>query len=230
MEYKYFEFPYHILRDQFLIDRVRAWLEYKYHSILDEDELLRNISSETIWHNYNIKINNSCILYKSWNIEGVVTLKDLCSENGSLLSFEEFKLKYRNIKCTVICYYGLLKAIPKIWKEALVRGQLAPHDHIPSLISELCKQNKTSKISYKSIVQSVCQEPLKCQQKWSNILGNINNWKEFFETPFKVTRDPKLQYFQLNLFIFLFQQTPFYIKLAKKIQKCVFSATNSQND
>ena len=46
-------------------------------------------------------------------IEGVVTLKDLCSENGCLLSFEEFKLKYRNIKCTFICYYGLLKAMER---------------------------------------------------------------------------------------------------------------------
>ena len=43
-----------------------------------------------------------------------------------------------------------------------MRWQLAPHDHIPSLISELCKQKKTSQIIYKSIVQSVCQEPLKC--------------------------------------------------------------------
>ena len=217
------EFPYHILKDQFLIDIVRAWLEYKYHSRLDEDELLRNISSETIWYNYNIKINNRCIFYKSWNIEGVVTLKDLCSENGSLLSFEEFKLKYRNIKCTFICYYGLLKAIPKIWKEALMRGQLAPHDHIPSLISELCKQKKTSQIVYKSIVQSVCQEPLKCQQKWSNILGNINNWKEVFETPFKVTRDPKLQYFQFKFINFLIPTNTFLYKIGKKdTEMCFF--------
>ena len=64
---------------------------------------------------------------------------------------------------------------------------------------------------------------MKCQQKWSNILGNINNWKEVFETPFKVTRDPKLQYFQFKFIHFLIPTNTFLYKIGKKdTEMCFF--------
>lgn len=132
--------PFHLLKDQFLIDVVRAWLEFQYHNKAGKDESLNSILSETIWYNSKIKINSRCVFYRSWITEGVVTLKDICSDANRLLSFEEFKLKYANIKCTFIQFYGLLKAIQKLWRETLRLEQFVANDDPPPIMNYVNKK------------------------------------------------------------------------------------------
>ena len=124
----------------------------KYRKKLVEGESCMHFLSEVIYcMTLTLRLTANAYFYKSSKAGGVVTLKDLCQENGSLLSFDEFKQKY-----TFINYYGLLKAILKSWRQALETVQSGPETvNNTCLISEFCKQKKPPQLVCRTIIQSV---------------------------------------------------------------------------
>lgn len=129
------DFPFHLLKNNFLQDVVEAWLD------LRQNYPCSHFMSQIIWFNSEIKINNKCVFYQSWLEAGILTIKDLCSDDGNFLTFQSFKLRFSNIKCTFIRYCGLLKALPRAWKRDITKE----FEITPGLIEVFSKQKKPSK-------------------------------------------------------------------------------------
>ena len=94
------------------------------------------------YYSIDVKINNKCIFNRSWKDEGILKLMDICSEDGNILTFHDFRLKYSNVKCTFIKYCGLLKALPRAWKQLFGCDLTHEIESHSLLIHELCNNKK----------------------------------------------------------------------------------------
>ena len=76
-----------------------------------------------LFNNKEILVGNWPIFLKSWFKEGIVSIHDILSDNGTFLSFQEFKQTYK-IKCNFLNYYQIITAIPKHLLERAKHAQL----------------------------------------------------------------------------------------------------------
>lgn len=102
----------HAISNPFWIEVFKDWSNtvrrYKEHVKTERDLL-----SQGILNNDNIKVGNKTICYRNWEKRGIIFVNDLLNENGRFYSKEEFCalytldtdfLKYEGVKRAVICY------------------------------------------------------------------------------------------------------------------------------
>ena len=63
-----------------------------------------------IWNNTNIKINNSPVFYRRWYNKNIQYIGDLIDENGLLLTYEQFQIKY-NLRTNFIEYMRIRTSV-----------------------------------------------------------------------------------------------------------------------
>ena len=68
-------------------DILLAWSELKQTTPKTSEEVSRKI----LWNNRFIAINNRSVWCKSWYDQGLITVKDLLRENGTICSYDEIK-------------------------------------------------------------------------------------------------------------------------------------------
>ena len=90
-----------------------AWQEIHSTEPSSADEY----ESEIIWNNRFIKIDGKSVFFPSWYRKGVVKIRDLLNDDRKFLSRVEFQEKYA-LQVNFLQYYGLLNAIPSIWKRS----------------------------------------------------------------------------------------------------------------
>ena len=73
---------------------------------------------QIIWNNRDILVDGKPIFYNSWVNKGIICIKDLLAEDLNFLSLTELKAKL-NLEVPFTTFYGILQAIPKIWKVKL---------------------------------------------------------------------------------------------------------------
>ena len=96
---------------------------------------IKEMKEEILWNNRFIKIGGRSIFYKAWTSKGIQKLNDLLDSNGLFFSFENFKSKY-GVRGTFLDYAGLLAAIPKNWKNAILDcNQLVTNESLASLLT-----------------------------------------------------------------------------------------------
>ncbi len=176
-------------------DVLKSWCEYNHCNPMDKFA----IQNQVIWYNSYIKINSRTCFYKQWNVKGVYKIKDLLKQDNSFLSFAEFKNKY-DVNCDFLTYYGLLEAIPKVWKTILKNNE--PVRVTDSNVLKLCKAKKASKITYIELIKNVSEFPSTPTNKWEeklNIRFPIPKWQKLFQTIYVTTRSAKLRYFQFQI-------------------------------
>ena len=95
---------------------------------------VNEMKEEILWNNRFIKIGGKTIYYKAWVRKSIWKINDLLDSHGHFLSFENFKSNF-GVRCTFLDYAGLLAAIPKEWKNAILDSNqtatnksLAPHN------------------------------------------------------------------------------------------------------
>ena len=74
------------------------------------------VSREILWNNRFITINNRSVWWKSWYDQGLIRVKDLLRENGTICSYDEIK-ELNDIDSW--SYVSLVDAIPSKWKTVL---------------------------------------------------------------------------------------------------------------
>ena len=81
--------------------------------------------------------------YKAWVSKGILRIKDILNAHDNFLSFEEIKDTF-DARGTFLDYGGLLAAIPKDWKNAILHGN-QEHTNEPSVTQlkplEMFQQN-----------------------------------------------------------------------------------------
>lgn len=174
-----------------------AWceLEKKQKETLKETD----ISQETIWRNENIKVDNCKVFYKSWAKAGIWLINDLLSEDGKLLSFQQFQHIF-SINTNFLIYHGILSAIRKYLKERKATEQNLRKTFGPLLPNKLkifLKSKKGSKDMY-NILTNKTEIP-KSEGKWDGSLNKVHEWKKINTLVFSTTKSTKLQWFQYRI-------------------------------
>lgn len=66
-----------------------------------------DIMGSCIWNNMNTEINNTPVFYCTWYANNVHIIKDLFNEHGQLLTYEQFQVKYSNIRTDFVELLGI---------------------------------------------------------------------------------------------------------------------------
>ena len=145
---------------------------------------LRNIRSEIIWGNNNIKFNNKPIIMLNWINSNLLYINDIIDENGDIS--ENYILKKLKIKSNWIAELSILKqAIPKEWQNILhTENSIKTKVNIIDNLTHTIRLNKTkvqvlhltNKIIYNSFI-NIKIEPNIGVEKWKKIL-NIFDTKQ----------------------------------------------------
>ena len=125
-----------------------------------------------------------------------IYVKDYFDYNGAPLSYVDFIHRFNLGRVfSFILYFGIVNAIPPVWKTHLLPCELIPNDNIKRLLI-LSSAVKPTRLIYKSVLNHTIPT---CIEKW--VVQNIPNdtdWNVIFKLPFVAIKDPKVQYFQFR--------------------------------
>jgi hypothetical protein len=122
-------------------------------------------------------------------------------------------------------------AVPKRWKNLITEyGRL---DDIKNDIVNRLKSDKKkpAKYFYKLYLENIKESPLRSQIKWTQELGiQINDWWYIYSSPFRATRNTKLQNFQFKLSHIITATTTFLFKRGlKETELCTFCTETKES-
>lgn len=178
---------------------------FSYYSLSHAMKITYESQSYSIplWYNENIKVGGKSVMYRHWLAAGVVFVGDLVNKDGEFYSYREF-LNMFNIATNFIEYNGILAAIRHFFQikniDYLPRQSYNPP--IPMAFSIILKDKKGCKSIYRVLLGK--QENPKSLQKWKGDLANfpesqIKNNESIYDLVFKVTKDPKIHWFQFRI-------------------------------
>ena len=186
--------------DTFWHDVIHLWHELNYH----EPQNHENVSNQIIWYNSMVRVNNKPTWNKKLFQKGIVRVSDICSENMSLLSYEELLKKFnhegnRLPRFVWLQYLTVQKAIPKYWLFCLSNDDLV--DNWTSNMEIVQNYEKISRIIYhKQIATS--KHLYKCARTWykkADIEITIDELSNWFKNINKLMSVVKLRNFQYRL-------------------------------
>ena len=96
------------------MDVLTEWSKIHYVNPINKQDIL----AMYIWYNSDIHINNSPVYYSTWHKNGVFYLSDLLNEQGCFYTYEQFCAHYHFVP-NILQYYGILSAIPQLWKDII---------------------------------------------------------------------------------------------------------------
>ena len=168
-----------------------AWFELKDKElkVFDYDD-----SSEIIWMNSKIRINNKPVAWKDPIKAGLIYVRQLFSD-GKVIDIE----KAKQFKLTVMELNSLVSAIPKEWrtKECLNNSH---HNAGEIFYEKSCNKNNIASFAYRKLIKSVSL--VQRIEKWEAEL-NCNIEYDLFMTAFRkiytITNIPKYRSFQYRL-------------------------------
>ena len=73
-----------------------------------------NRAKYVLFNNTLILIDKRSVFWKSWFDNNVVTVHDLLKDDGTVMTYNDFTKKYKNIKSNFLQFYQMLSAIPKL--------------------------------------------------------------------------------------------------------------------
>ena len=139
--------------------------------------------------------------------KGIVSVKDLLKEDGSYLSFREFKEKF-SCNTNFIQYYQIISAIPNRLRlkarqiESANFQFFTSNDHFfhfnRNFVLNLDKAK--SRNFYKLFIDKTHNGGQTGPKRWSEILSlNDEHWAKIFKTTRKLCKETKLKEFQFKL-------------------------------
>ena len=169
----------------------------KPEKVKDENNPI-NILSQPIWLNINIKRCGKPFIFENYCNDGIFFINDLISDGKNILTFEQLKTQYA-VKTNFVEYYGLVSAIPDIWKKTISdHGRLDIIEN--DIVEKLKNDKKPCKYFYQLFLEKIKENPLRSQNKWSDALCvKIDDWGKIYSMAFQATKNTKLQNFQFKL-------------------------------
>ena len=184
-----------------LIEKKNYWSELILEWVKQSKEPVghEQIKNQIIWWNSNIKIESKPILYSECLAKGVEKIGDLLKEGkGEFLSHEEFENRF-DINIPFTKFWGIIKAIPNNWKQAIKREEQG--ENYVNKYEEDSKQNKAVKMLYGRFNKNydLCQDSW---WKWKTKINLVADYEEFVRSIInisKITICTKLRSFQFKV-------------------------------
>ena len=176
----------------FYKDVLDAWQRIVAHTPLSKND----VENEVIWNNRFITIAGKSVFFRPWYEAGVKYIKDLMSEDGNLLTFNEFQCKFC-IKTHFLQYLGLLNAIPTSWKKLLkgTYGETETND-CEEKITDI--QSISSKMLRQLLTKQIFEKPTS-RGKLDKAGFSAEQIAYIYELPFKLTLDVRMSVFQFKI-------------------------------
>ena len=149
---------------------------------------------ENIHYNINILRDKNVVYVKEWCNAGVIFVKQLTKDDGTYLSYNEFKVVYPALQRTnFLMFEGIVNAIKRFQKRLNVN--LA--DQVKNFDNKtwwcIRKGNKTiQKVMLQSDITPTAVI------KWNHLFDNLQ-WNEIFKSCATFTTDVQLKWFQTRI-------------------------------
>ena len=138
------------------------------------------ITEEILWNNRFIKIGGKTVFYIAWVSKGILRIKDILNAHDNFLSFQDLKDTF-DVRGTFLDYGGLLAAIPKDWKNAILHGN-QEHTDEPT-VTQLTVENVSAKYARLMFAEKSFCPPL----TESYLREQTFAPRAVYELPFKIT-------------------------------------------
>ena len=156
----------------------------------------------SLWHNRHITIGKKTVYFVEWKNKGISLLKHIMDNNRKILSKGNIEDTY-GLKIKQMDYNSLIDAITSMWKNNVIRCN--EKENMNNDIVVYCNQkgktvNDTQcKDYYWHFVDKIC-EPPKGERKWLKYANvNVEDWSEYHQLPYNVTRDTAIQSMQYKV-------------------------------
>ena len=159
----------------------------------------QNILDSPLWYNphlFPVKLHLT-----NWSKAGIIYIKDIVNDEGTVLSFDQLKTKFKTTKIVILEYYRVQKAVRQfIEQNKRDDNFIQVNPSIPFQINIIYKSKKGTKDFQK--IQDKETLEMKFKNKWmSNLNINIDNtsWKNIFLIAHKTIKDNYYRYFQYRI-------------------------------
>ena len=164
---------------------LECWKSIKYKQTESND----NILSQYIWYNDQIKVDNTPLYSKYLNELGISQIGHLVKLDGKLKNYNELQMDYNIDQNMFMFYSGLLKSIPKKWKDQL-KQQLGGviHDDCLTYINKTkeCLKNIRIKQIYGRLVAQKVDRSKACIKYSEQFNLDDNDWGNIYMLPFNL--------------------------------------------
>ena len=181
------------IKSNFWTQVAKCWSQVAYMKT-PEDYEIRN---QYLWYNGHIRVNKKPIYLNMWKNAGINQICDLLKEDGSVLSYMEFKEKW-NTRVDFVTYYGVLQAIPKNWLTLCKDPQRRGKKSKTPLIQQIFETARATKLVYDLMIENITLLPISPVEKWKTELQiEISQVKlnEIFSLIYYTTISSKLRAF-----------------------------------
>ena len=120
------------LASQFWREVLMDWTKFKLQFISSEIQ----VKDQILWFNSEIRIANKPFIWYKWLKAGIIRMNHLVNDDNVFYTLEHLIEKY-NISTSFLEYCTLILAIPKDWKEILVKNNIN------------CEENENCYLVYK---------------------------------------------------------------------------------
>ena len=184
-----------------------------YKRILDSFNELKTLYNYyqkqdiVLFNNKEILVGGKPIFFSKWFKKGIISIKDLLTESGNFLTFQEFSLKY-SCQTNFLQYYQVISAIPKHLRsiakqtDGFNKPFFTSNDNIFPL-GETVQINlgkAKSRDFYKLLNAKTHNEDHTGPLRWSqNLSINSDTWGKIFESLKNICKETKLKEFQFKL-------------------------------
>ena len=159
------------------------WYEFKNSMELDFKSHPKN---ELLWNNRKILIENKPVFYHKCYDAGVIKISDILNQSR----WHEFAVEF-NLNVPFTKYYGLVNAIPKVWK-ANIKNSILNVEHNTSV------NTLTTSSIYSSLLKTVFVPPT-AETKILRHGFAENTIQKVYLMPFAVTNEVKIIMFQYKV-------------------------------
>ena len=211
------------------------WHEFYYKEPKLADDIRRTI----LWCNFDVLVDNKTVIYGKWLENGIICLRDICSDDGKILSLNEMAIKY-NFDVDFMQYMSLRSAIPAEWKtmirNAVNKNVTIDINAIPTVsLGKLTKNlaKVKSRDIYWHFVDKVTTLPTS-KNKWVEMYKmdfDEIRWKYVYSLPHYVVIDTYLQSFQFKIIHRIFTCGRYLYKIGERTDSlCHFCTSQSDDD
>ena len=163
-------------------------------------------SDVVLYNNKEILVDETPVYLSNWMEKGIVSIKDLLKEDGSYLSFQEFKGKF-SCKTNFLQYFQIISAIPDRLRskarqiESVNNQFFTSNDHLFHLNGNftLNLDKAKSRDFYNLLIAKIHTGGQAGPKRWSEILSlNDEKWAKIFKSIRKLCKETKLKEFQFK--------------------------------
>ena len=208
----------------FWLDVLTTWCDANYRKPNEIEEP----DNEILWFNSNIKIDGTVVFIESMYKKGVLKVSHLKKEDNSLLTYEEFLLKFPGTRIHFLQYLSIINAMPINYKNRALAT-----DPKKTAIDLYLKVKKVPKKFYNTSIERSDYFPFRAFERHARQLPNLerDTLKNSLETMYSCTRSTKLRDFQYRLIHMTLTTNKEAFHFFKKVpsDRCTFCKTSQED-